>query len=1052
MSIVKAKIIDRVITFTERPLLYSHAKNVDYIHVTFDDEWTGYTKTAVFYRNIENPYAVLMDDNTATIPPEVMETHGKIYMGVFGVKDDEVLNSEVVFYPVGVGALTEGAMPEVTPDLWQDIISRIEEIKETGANIGQYVETATEAAETATTKAQEAETSATNASTAATNAGKAQTAAETAQGKAETAQSKAEEAQSEAESAKADAAQAKTDAQTAKTDAETAKTQAESARDTAQGYANSANSAKTQAETAKTQAVNAKNEAVEAANNAAADVEDNVSILETVTGETVMVEDSANDVIYDLKLYGKSVQQTEPGKNLCSKSEYTVQGDNTNRALNIEEIPAGTYTISMNCPAHETITETDILIEKDNTELTEWLQLTTGQRSSVTFTISQPANRVLFSGASGTYTEIQIEAGETATAYEPYKEWSTPSPENPVPIESVESPTVTLTGKNLIESYEGMQQLNGATYTVDGSTIKVTGQMAYAMVFNRIDAKPLRGKYLALAGKGEATNQLDWRTINSTGGVGYPKISKPLLVDDDIKFIDVRMMVNNYNVELEQPKTVTFSNVGLYLANATGTADKSFEPPTEWQELATALNLHAVPVESGGNYVDEEGQRWIADVADFSTGKVTRYCGCEKITGKTANFKETSNIHNRFYWRVVGYSNSYRTAANVSILSFAKYVPWASGVGGAIDNAGLYFKPETEMTEEEVNALFQTMIDNETLEVVGQLVTPTTEDIPAEVMQAYKTLHTNEGTTNVFTDTTAGIELTYRNNRQLADNVVDVVQKKATAPVSSVNEKTGDVVLTIDDLNIEDVTEPMYETIYEIRDYRANINLTSRGINPAEWTSLDAWMGANAQEGQKRLGVWKVNTKNSLADMPEDAELDYNSLLHVYQTYSPHAFTMYLYADNGIYRRDISWMDGADVWDTASSEWIKISGGETLCLNTNMNTINVNWSTSLFIKQLEMHFPDEWNGKKALITIGPIFTQQDDTGTFGIKYRIANAEDIENANLVLLQNNTSTDMFCKRIVIDIPVDAQDYVFELGFTKSSGKTRVTGYSVTAISLN
>lgn len=272
---------------------------------------------------------------------------------------------------------------------------------------------------------------------------------------------------------------------------------------------------------------------------------------------------------------------------------------------------------------------------------------------------------------------------------------------------------------------------------------------------------------------------------------------------------------------------------------------------------------------------------------------------------------------------------------------------------------------------------------------------------------------------------------------------------KADTSVQSVNGKTptaGDVELTLDDFDVESITEPINERISNLINGEANTTLTGRKILSSDWLSLDDWMGEN---GDLRLGVWSLGSMN-YSDMPDDAVLDLKSLLYVYKVSgNPNpVYVFYLYALNGIYSRAV--MKTTSGWNKL--DWYKVTTHETLCLNLTQNTINVSQSTSSFIKQLEMHFPNTWNGKKALITVGPIFCKQDDAGTFGIKYRIGNSENIGSQSLVVLQNNTGTDMCCKRLLIDIPEDAQDYVFELGFTKSSGTTRVTGYSVTAISLN
>lgn len=804
MSVVKAKIIDRVITFTERPLLYSHAKNVDYLQITFDDEWTGYTKTAVFYRDIKEPYAVLMDDNTATIPPEVMETDGKIYMGVFGVKDNEVLNSEVVFYPVGVGALTEGAMPEVTPDLWQDIISRIEEIKETGANIGQYVETATEAAETATTKAQEAQTSATTASAAATNATKAQTAAETAQSKAESARTMAQSYTQQANNAKTDAVQAKADAESAKADAETAKTGAESARNTAEDYAESAENAKTQAETAKTQAVNAKNEAVEAANNAAAEFEDSISVLETVTGESVTVDDSAEDVLYGLKLYGKSVQQKEPGKNLSSVSTLTVANGaiESNYGYLSHDLPAGTYTISgvVNCDDYVWIE----FRNQDGPVTSAKLDKSTGgERSSGTVALSKTVNILSAYSATGTINNIQIEAGETATAYEPYKEWGTPSPTAPVPIEvagSDGSIDVSLTGKNIAKTTTPQSQ--------EGDT------------------------------PGE------------------------------------------YEPYTKQTLTVTTPN-----------------------------GLPAVPVESGGNYTDASGQQWVSDYIDFERGKYVSLVLLARVES-SLNWKY-SVMTNRFYATDSRYKSADADGPIGTTVGDYRCTHFeVSATQGADDLGITYINRNTKgfaytnfVLNGDVEA-WKAFLDENEVYTLGRRSAPVETDLSAEQISAYKALHTNEGTTNVFTDTTAGIELTYRNNRQLADNVVDVVQKKAIVPVSSVNGKTGDVVLTGDDIDIPEATTSnaglmsasdklKLAQMLSIGDV---FDLTGRTFETSDFTIQAGIVAKNQTFGFYLLG----EDHGDMEDLPESAVVSGNTPV-LFTKYDGVPVVAYLFAKNGLY-------------------------------------------------------------------------------------------------------------------------------------------------------
>ena len=112
MSIIKLKTIDENLEFTSSPPVYSGDVNTIATQFEFDEFWQDFIKTAVFYREIDKPYQVVLEDDTCYIPAEVMRTEGRIYIGVFGVKDDKVKTSEVVFYDIGTGVMTYGSIPE----------------------------------------------------------------------------------------------------------------------------------------------------------------------------------------------------------------------------------------------------------------------------------------------------------------------------------------------------------------------------------------------------------------------------------------------------------------------------------------------------------------------------------------------------------------------------------------------------------------------------------------------------------------------------------------------------------------------------------------------------------------------------------------------------------------------------------------------------------------------------------------------------------------------------------------------------------------------------
>lgn len=130
MTTIKLKVIDENIEFTSSPPVYSGDVNTISTLFEFGENWEGFTKTAVFYREIENPYRQVLKDDECFVPHEVMMTAGRIYIGVFGVKDDKVKTSEVVFYDIGTGVMTFGSIPEPSDEIWQQILDELGNIRQ----------------------------------------------------------------------------------------------------------------------------------------------------------------------------------------------------------------------------------------------------------------------------------------------------------------------------------------------------------------------------------------------------------------------------------------------------------------------------------------------------------------------------------------------------------------------------------------------------------------------------------------------------------------------------------------------------------------------------------------------------------------------------------------------------------------------------------------------------------------------------------------------------------------------------------------------------------
>ena len=221
----------------------------------------------------------------------------------------------------------------------------------------------------------------------------------------------------------------------------------------------------------------------------------------------------------------------------------------------------------------------------------------------------------------------------------------TPSPENPVPIVSAGS--VMTTGAQLFEAslINGVQD-NGisATHNANGS-IKVTGIIEqtdgtnlYSQKFHLNEGEYSIGLsigvdfYVSIVPYNSTLAALDCN-IGNTSAHGFIEDGDYTLrfyreteSNENINF-EVYVMINSGSTALPwEPYTGGIPGVNPYegeinVSVSDGNAQSQTLP------ISTPGGLPGIPVTSGGNYTDENGQQWIADVKDYGTGKYTQNIG-----------------------------------------------------------------------------------------------------------------------------------------------------------------------------------------------------------------------------------------------------------------------------------------------------------------------------------------------------------------------------------------------------------------------------------------
>lgn len=123
-TIINARISDQTIQLSNLGLIASGIKDALQISCEFDSLWTGYGKTAVFYRNEDEVYHIALVNNIATVPHEVLAEEGCFCFGIMGSADN-IRTTEVVRLNVAQGAITTAtAEPEdPTPDIYQQLLA-----------------------------------------------------------------------------------------------------------------------------------------------------------------------------------------------------------------------------------------------------------------------------------------------------------------------------------------------------------------------------------------------------------------------------------------------------------------------------------------------------------------------------------------------------------------------------------------------------------------------------------------------------------------------------------------------------------------------------------------------------------------------------------------------------------------------------------------------------------------------------------------------------------------------------------------------------------------
>lgn len=672
----------------------------------------------------------------------------------------------------------------------QDSATAAAESETAAAKLSQSAErSATNASGSAESASRSAETAKTAADAASKSGSAAQQAARSAAESASTATAAAQTATTAAGKAAESAMTAAQSAETAGQKATAAETSASNAEESATAAEKSATAAGDSAsaakasETAAGEAAQTAQEQAERITDSAEQIEKNkagvaaIIIEESATGSNIAITNSAKMPLRGLKLFGKSTQVTTTGKNLIdfpdlitSQAKYPVTVTDPNTLKSANALPRNVQL----CVSG--------IYSSDSTENThKWMWFYIGNNVAGKFEINGPSSVIPEGDITTIYvyfgtgaknvslTNVQVEEGTVATGYEPYTHGKpSPSPDWPQEISSAGDSgniEVDVTGKNLVNIQDvtvGWAQ--GIQTSLDdlnkhvGETITITAIFDVISVSNKVSDQYVFQIYTL-------NTDNEYRAIAAKKLSIVPKVGDRVVVQNVTKLTKKIQKMLLYAFGNDHIGTLGTSKVTVQIElGGVATPYKPFEKET--LNLITPTGLPGIPVDSDGNYTDENGQQWVCDEVDFERGVYAQRIWTGEFDGSddewwtrydTSEYQGFSaHLLPETMYRRNGFANYY--AVENRNLSSTEAL-WL-GVGNTriyVHNSRFY---DAELGDKGLSN-FKAYLAEHPLIVVTYLDAPIETPLTADQIAAYKSLTTHKTTTLISNDAGAGMEVTY---------------------------------------------------------------------------------------------------------------------------------------------------------------------------------------------------------------------------------------------------------------------------------------------------
>ena len=377
------------------------------------------------------------------------------------------------------------------------------------------------------------------------------------------------------------------------------------------------------------------------------------------------------------------------------------------------------------------------------------------------------------------------------TVYGKSTQDGTPTPDAPVPIVSAGdggSITVKVTGRNILDMRNSGKSVtnSGVTYTRNadysftraGTATESTGNVWMAGGYLIKPKADLSNVFCVLL-KGVKYSIKDCVLLaTSPAGSALVARNENFVPTQDMYITGVR----NENFIVGK----TYNDI-VYPAVYVGEKALQYEPYREQLlTLPTPNGLPGIPVTSGGNYTDPQGQQWVCDEVDLEKGVMVQRVWKAQVNTQNGDIDEEYRI----MMRIDGEKG--KAGDFDCIISVTPYTSWTSCVMNNLLYLKNVEKPDGSFyTAKELQAL---ALD---IDVVYQLATPIETPLTPAELAAYKALTTYAPDTVVQASDGAGVKLEYQRDVNIAINWKPTANQLKTDVDAKINQSDA---LTLEEI------------------------------------------------------------------------------------------------------------------------------------------------------------------------------------------------------------------------------------------------------------